>query len=172
MSSQAGRLVIACGKCLFTQKELWTEGTALYSSNISQYTRDTALSLCLSGSDQYTRDTAFSLCLSGSDQYTRDTALSLCLSGSDPHTALSLCLSGSDPHSKPRALAPSSRLCQNSLCYCWGTLYVCALWHLPPDSARILYATVGALCISVHLSTDAVSALRNVFGTNKTVKSM
>ena len=38
-----------------------------------------------------------------------------------------------------------------------------AFWHLPPSSARIGYATEGALFISAQLSTDAVSALRKVW---------
>ena len=38
-----------------------------------------------------------------------------------------------------------------------------AFRHLPPNSARIGYATEGALSISVQLSTDAVSALRKVW---------
>ena len=37
-----------------------------------------------------------------------------------------------------------------------------AFWHLPPNSARFIYATEGALFISAQLSTDAVSALRKV----------
>ena len=37
-----------------------------------------------------------------------------------------------------------------------------AFRHLPPDSARPGYATEGALFISAHLSTDAVSALHKV----------
>ena len=37
-----------------------------------------------------------------------------------------------------------------------------AFRHLPPNSARFSYATKGALFISAQLSTDAVSALRNV----------
>ena len=35
-----------------------------------------------------------------------------------------------------------------------------AFRHLPPNSAGFSYATEGALFISAHLSTDAVSALR------------
>ena len=38
-----------------------------------------------------------------------------------------------------------------------------AFLHLPPNSARIGYATEGALFISAQLSTVAVSALRNVW---------
>ena len=38
-----------------------------------------------------------------------------------------------------------------------------AFWHLPPNSARISYATEGALFISAQLSSDAVSALRKVW---------
>ena len=38
-----------------------------------------------------------------------------------------------------------------------------AFWHLPPNSARIGYATEGALFISAQLSTDAVSAFRKVW---------
>ena len=38
-----------------------------------------------------------------------------------------------------------------------------ALWHLTPNSARIGYATEGALFISAQLSTDAISALRKVW---------
>ena len=37
-----------------------------------------------------------------------------------------------------------------------------AFRHLPPNSARISYATEGALFISAQLSTDAVSALQIV----------
>jgi len=37
-----------------------------------------------------------------------------------------------------------------------------AFRHLPPNSARTGYATVGALFISAQLSTDAVSVLRKV----------
>ena len=37
-----------------------------------------------------------------------------------------------------------------------------AFWHLPPNSAITGYATEGALLVSAHLSTDAVSALRKV----------
>ena len=37
-----------------------------------------------------------------------------------------------------------------------------AFQHLPPNSARFSYATEGALFISAQLSTDVVSALRNV----------
>ena len=37
-----------------------------------------------------------------------------------------------------------------------------AFWHLPPNSARFSYATEGALFISAHLYTDAVSDLRKV----------
>ena len=40
----------------------------------------------------------------------------------------------------------------------------CAFRHLPPNSARFSYATEGALFISAHLSTDAVSAFRKVWG--------
>ena len=36
-----------------------------------------------------------------------------------------------------------------------------AFRHLPPNSARIGYATEGALFISAQLSTDAVSAFRD-----------
>ena len=39
-----------------------------------------------------------------------------------------------------------------------------AFRHLPPNSARIGYATEGALFISAQLSADAVSALRKVCG--------
>ena len=46
-----------------------------------------------------------------------------------------------------------------------------AFRHLPPNSARFSYATEGALLISAQLSSDAVSALRNVCGTDKTVKA-
>ena len=35
--------------------------------------------------------------------------------------------------------------------------------HLPPNSARLSYATEGALFISAQLSTDAVSVLRKVW---------
>ena len=35
--------------------------------------------------------------------------------------------------------------------------------HLPPNSARIGYASKGALFISTQLSTDTVSALRKVW---------
>ena len=38
-----------------------------------------------------------------------------------------------------------------------------AFWHLPPNSARIGYATEGALFISTQISTDAVSALRKIW---------
>ena len=38
-----------------------------------------------------------------------------------------------------------------------------AFRHLPPNSARIGYATEGAVFISAQLSTDAVSALRKVW---------
>ena len=38
-----------------------------------------------------------------------------------------------------------------------------AFRHLPPNSARIGYATEGALFISAQLSTDAVSTLRKVW---------
>ena len=38
-----------------------------------------------------------------------------------------------------------------------------AFRHLPPNSARIGYATEGALFISAQLSSDAVSALRKVW---------
>ena len=38
-----------------------------------------------------------------------------------------------------------------------------AFRHLPPNSDRFGYATKGALFISAQLSTDAVSALRNVW---------
>ena len=38
-----------------------------------------------------------------------------------------------------------------------------AFQHLPPNSARYGYTTKGALFISAQLSTDAVSALRNVW---------
>ena len=38
-----------------------------------------------------------------------------------------------------------------------------AFRHLPPNSARICYATEGTLFISAQLSTDAVSALRKVW---------
>ena len=37
-----------------------------------------------------------------------------------------------------------------------------AFRHLPPNSARFSYATEGALFISEQLSSDAVSALREV----------
>ena len=37
-----------------------------------------------------------------------------------------------------------------------------AFRHLPPNSARLSYATEGALFISAQLSTDAISALRKV----------
>ena len=37
-----------------------------------------------------------------------------------------------------------------------------AFRHLPPNSARISYATEGALFISAQLSTDAVGTLRKV----------
>ena len=40
---------------------------------------------------------------------------------------------------------------------------ITAFRHLPPNSARFSYATVGALFISAQLSTDAVSALRKVW---------
>ena len=35
--------------------------------------------------------------------------------------------------------------------------------HHPPNSARIGYATEGALFISAHLSTDAVSSLQKAW---------
>ena len=38
-----------------------------------------------------------------------------------------------------------------------------AFQHLPPNSDKFVYATEGALYISVQLSTDAVSALRKVW---------
>ena len=38
-----------------------------------------------------------------------------------------------------------------------------AFRHLPPNSARFVYATEGALFISAQLSTDVVTALRNVW---------
>ena len=38
-----------------------------------------------------------------------------------------------------------------------------AFRHLPPNSARIAYATEGALFISAQLSTDTVSALQKVW---------
>ena len=38
-----------------------------------------------------------------------------------------------------------------------------AFRHLPPNSAKFVYATEGALFISAQLSTDAVSALRKVW---------
>ena len=38
-----------------------------------------------------------------------------------------------------------------------------AFRHLPPNSARIGYATEGAVFISAQLSSDAVSALRKVW---------
>ena len=37
-----------------------------------------------------------------------------------------------------------------------------AFRHLPPNSARLSYATEGALFISAQLSTDSASALRKV----------
>ena len=37
-----------------------------------------------------------------------------------------------------------------------------AFWHLPPNSARLSYATEGVLFISVRLSANAVSALQKV----------
>ena len=37
-----------------------------------------------------------------------------------------------------------------------------AFRHLPPNSARIIYATEGALCISADLPTSAVSVLPKV----------
>ena len=46
-----------------------------------------------------------------------------------------------------------------------------AFRHLPPNSARFGYATEGALFISVQLSTDAVSALRKVWGRDTTAAS-
>ena len=46
-----------------------------------------------------------------------------------------------------------------------------AFRHLPPDSARFSYATEWALFISAQLSRDAVSALRKVRGTDKTVEA-
>ena len=45
-----------------------------------------------------------------------------------------------------------------------------AFRHLTPNSARFGYATEGALFISTQLSTDAVSALRDL-GTDKTVEA-
>ena len=39
--------------------------------------------------------------------------------------------------------------------------------HLPPKSARFIYATEEALFISAQLSTDAVSALRKTTTTKK-----
>ena len=46
-----------------------------------------------------------------------------------------------------------------------------AFRHLPPNSARFSYAAEGALFISAQLSSDAVSALRKVRGTNMTVEA-
>jgi len=46
-----------------------------------------------------------------------------------------------------------------------------AFRHLPPNSPRFGYATEGALFISAQLSTDAVGALRKVWGTNMTVEA-
>ena len=43
------------------------------------------------------------------------------------------------------------------------TLSSIVFQHLPPNSARIGYATEEALFIFMHLSTDAVSALQNVW---------
>ena len=48
-----------------------------------------------------------------------------------------------------------------SLC-CPHTLST-AFWHLPPDSARMGYATEGALFITVQLSAGAVIALRKLW---------
>ena len=39
--------------------------------------------------------------------------------------------------------------------------------HVPPNSARIGYATERALFLSARLATDAVSALRKVWVNNK-----
>ena len=36
------------------------------------------------------------------------------------------------------------------------------LWHLPPNSTKTDYATEGAQLVSTHLTTSAVSALKNV----------
>ena len=55
-----------------------------------------------------------------------------------------------------QAHVPSCRL--QSLAHTPST----AFRHLPPNSARFSYATEGALFMSAQLSTDAVSALRNV----------
>ena len=43
-----------------------------------------------------------------------------------------------------------------------------AFRHLPPNSARIVYATEGALFISAQLSTDAVGAPPKGLDTNQT----
>ena len=65
-------------------------------------------------------------------------------------------------HSEYHFPAPSSKLCQNWLCH-WRHTPSITFQHLPPDSARIVYATEGALFISAQLSTDAVSTLWNVW---------
>ena len=46
-----------------------------------------------------------------------------------------------------------------------------AFRHLPPNSARISYATEGAHFISAQLSTDAVSALRKVWILIRSIQS-
>ena len=49
------------------------------------------------------------------------------------------------------------------VCACVCHTLNIAFRHLPPNSARFGYATKGALFISAQLSTDAVSALQNVW---------
>ena len=56
-------------------------------------------------------------------------------------------------HSPPTVSASSER---------FGHTPSIAFRHLPPNSARLGYATEGALFISAQLSTDAVRALRKV----------
>ena len=57
------------------------------------------------------------------------------------------------------------KFCKFSILVCAGACHSSsiAFRHLPLNSARIGYATEGALFISAQLSTEAVNALRKVW---------
>ena len=65
---------------------------------------------------------------------------------------------------------PSVKVTAQGMCH--GSKHTPGLtfWHLPPNAARISYATEGALFTSAQLSTDN-SAPSEILGPNETVKA-